>query len=272
MDKNIPVCFGAIAGDVIGSRFEHNRPKRPNFTLVKSTCFFTDDTVLTIAVAAALLQGGDYGKFIREYALLYPNAGFGSYFWRWMASENPQPYNSFGNGSAMRVSPVAWAFNSIEDVLRESERTAVVTHNHPEGIKGAQAVALAIYLARTGVQKADIKSEIEQRFGYDLSRRLDDIRPAYRWDSTCPGSVPESIVSFLDGDNFESAIRNAINLGGDADTMAAIAGSIAEAYYGIPSEIVNAVREHIPAEFSSVLDEFIQTYLPSRQGHSDKLP
>lgn len=259
--KSFPFCFGAIAGDVIGSRFERNRPKDPQFTLVKNTCFFTDDTVLTIAVADALLHDGDYGKYIREYALRYPKAGYGSYFRRWMASDNPQAYNSFGNGSAMRVSPVAWAFTSANDVFRQAEKTALITHNHSEGIKGAQAVALSIYMARTGLQKPEIKSEIETRFGYNLSRRLDHIRPSYRWDSTCPGSVPESIIAFLEAHDFESAVRNAINLGGDADTMAAIAGSIAEAYYGIPAGIIKAVHERIPMEFWRVVEEFNQRFV-----------
>jgi ADP-ribosylglycohydrolase len=167
-----------------------------------------------------------------------------------------EPYNSFGNGSAMRVSPVAWAFKAGEEVLREAERSAAVTHNHPEGIKGAQSVALAIYLARTGADKDQIRKEIEARFGYNLHRTLDEIRPAYQWDSTSPGSVPESIIAFLESTDFESALRNAILLGGDADTMAAIAGSIAEAYYGVPEEIVAEVRKRLPADLMDVVEQF----------------
>ena len=197
-----------------------------------------------------------------EYARRYPKAGYGSYFRRWLKEDGVKPYNSFGNGSAMRVSPIGWAFNSMEEVLLEAERSAAVTHNHHEGIKGAQSVALAIYLARTGSEKEEIRQEIETRFGYDLRRSLDEIRPSYKWDSTCPGSVPESIIAFLESTDFESAIRNAILLGGDADTMAAISGSIAEAYYGgVPSEIEAESRRRLPPELLNIIELFSSSHL-----------
>lgn len=253
----LPTClFGAIAGDMIGFRFEWNKCTNPDFTLFTKNPHFTDDTVLTVAVASAILDQRGYVESIVEYARKYPKAGYGSFFRRWLANDGVEPYNSFGNGSAMRVSPVAWAFKAGEEVLREAERSAAVTHNHPEGIKGAQSVALAIYLARTGVDKDQIRNEIEARFGYDLHRTLDEISLTYQWDSTSPGSVPESIIAFLESTDFESTIRNAILLGGDADTMAAIAGSIAEAYYGVPEEIVVEVRKRLPADLLDVVEKF----------------
>jgi ADP-ribosylglycohydrolase len=255
-----PTClFGAIAGDMIGFRFEHNKCTDPNFALFTKNPHFTDDTVLTVAVADAILNQREYREAIVEYARKYPKAGYGSFFRRWLANDGVEPYNSFGNGSAMRVSSVGWAFDSVEDVVHESECSAAVTHNHPEGITGAQSIALAIYLARTGVEKDQIRDEIETRFGYNLRRTLKEIRPNYKWDSTCPGSVPESIIAFLESTDFESAVRNAILLGGDADTMAAISGSIAEAYYGVPEEIVAEVRKRLPADLLDVVEKF-QTY------------
>ena len=248
--------FGAIAGDMIGSRHEWKACTDPQFALFSKSSKFTDDSVLTIAVADAILNQRGYVEAIVEYARKYPKAGYGSFFRRWIANDGVEPYNSFGNGSAMRVSPVAWAFQTEEEVLRESEHSAAVTHNHLEGIKGAQSVALAIHLARTGADKDQIREEIESRFGYNLHRTLNEIRPAYQWDSTCPGSVPESIIAFLEATDFESTIRNAILLGGDADTMAAIAGSIAEAYYGVSEEIVAEVRKRLPADLLDVVDRF----------------
>lgn len=264
--KNIPhprsCLLGAIAGDMIGSRHEWKACTDPQFALFSKSSKFTDDSVLTIAVADAIIHQRGYGESIVEYARRYPKAGYGSYFRRWLKEDGVQPYNSFGNGSAMRVSPVGWAFDSIEDVLREAERSASVTHNHPEGIKGAQSVALAIYLARTGLEKEEIQRELETRFDYDLRRSLNDIRPNYQWDSTCPGSVPESIIAFLESTDFENAIRNAILLGGDADTMAAIAGSISEAYYGgVPVEIEKEVRSRLSHELADMVDIFASNYL-----------
>ncbi len=252
-----PTClFGAIAGDMIGFRFEWNKCTDLDFALFTKNPHFTDDTVLTVAVADAILNQRGFGEAIVEYARKYPKAGYGSFFRRWLANDGIEPYNSFGNGSAMRVSPAAWAFNTEEDILREAEYSAAVTHNHPEGIKGAQSVALAIYLARVGTGKDQIREQVETRFGYNLRRTLAEIQPTYQWDSTSPGSVPESIIAFLESTDFESTVRNAILLGGDADTMAAIAGSIAEAYYGVPEEIVSEVRKRLPADLLDVVDRF----------------
>jgi ADP-ribosylglycohydrolase len=259
--KSTTCLYGAIAGDMIGSRFEWNRCTDPQFSLFSKSSRYTDDSVLTLAVADSILNQRGYGEMIVEYARRYPKAGYGSYFRRWLAEDGVEPYNSLGNGSAMRVSPVAWAFHTVEDVLREAERSAAVTHNHPEGIKGAQSVALAIYLARTGIGKEEIRQEIETHFGYDLRRSLDDIRPNYKWDSTSPGSVPESLIAFLESTDFESAIRNTILLGGDADTMAAIAGSIAEAYYGgVPEEIIAEVHGRLTPDMVKITKQFNQQY------------
>ena len=254
--------FGAIAGDMIGSRHEWKACTDPQFVLFSRRSKFTDDSVLTIAVADAILNQRGYGEAIVDYARRYPKAGYGGYFRRWLKEDGVEPYNSFGNGSAMRVSSVGWAFNSLEEVLLEAERSAAVTHNHPEGVKGAQSVALAIYLARTGVEKEEIRQEIEARFGYDLKRTLNEVRPTYKWDSTCPGSVPESIIAFLESTDFESAVRNAVLLGGDADTMAAISGSIAEAYYGgVPNEMEVEVRRRLEPELLNIVELFASKYL-----------
>jgi ADP-ribosylglycohydrolase len=235
--------IGAIAGDIIGSVYENFRTKRKDFRLFTPVSTFTDDTVLTVAVADAILARSAYGPKIKSYARRHPLRGYGHRFMVWMAKPGIAPYNSFGNGSAMRVSPVAHAFQSEKEVLDHAERTAECTHNHPEGIKGAQATAFAVFLARGGADKDSIRLEIQQRFGYDLSRTIDAIRPEYRIDLTCQGSVPESIIAFLDSTNFEDAIRNAVSLGGDADTQACVAGAIAEAYYkAIPLEILRQVR------------------------------
>ena len=268
LEKNSPpsLCLlGALAGDLIGSVYEFNAPKHTHFRLFTPASRITDDSVLTLAVADAILSGKSYLECIHQYAQAYPNCGYGGFFRQWMRSADPQPYNSFGNGSAMRVSPVGWAFNTVEDVLRQAEASAAVTHNHPEGIKGAQAVALAIFRARTGTSKDDIRHEITARFGYDLSPTLNDIRPAYQFDETCQKTVPPAIIAFLESEDFEDAIRKAVSLGGDADTLAAIAGSIAEAYYGgAPQEMAAQVRERMPGELWSVVEKFSQKVLGSR--------
>jgi ADP-ribosylglycohydrolase len=251
------LLMGAIAGDVIGSRFEFHPHRSTDFELFTSQCRFTDDTLLTIAVADALLHDLNYVETIQQYGRRFPNAGFGGFFRRWLHSENPQPYNSYGNGSAMRVSPVGWAFNSVEDVLKEAERSAAITHNHPLGIQGAQAVALAIFLARTGSSKQLLKKEISQRFDYNLDQTLDEIRPHYAFDETCQGSVPQSIAAFLESNNLEDAIRKAVSLGGDADTQACIAGSIAEAFYGGVNEAMQMeTLRCLPPDFVAILEEF----------------
>jgi ADP-ribosylglycohydrolase len=251
--------LGAIAGDIIGSPYEGRgrQIKTTEFPLFQDYSRFTDDTVLTIAVGHAILTDVDYGSAIRDFARRYPRAGYGGSFYSWMFSDDSLPYNSWGNGSAMRVSPVGWAFDSLEEVLEQSERSAAVTHNHPEGVKGAQATALAVFLARQGESKQNIKQEIARRFSYDLNRTLDEIRPAYHFDVSCQGSVPESIIAFLESDSFEDAVRNAISLGGDSDTMACIAGGIAQAFYGgVPGGIEEEVRKRLPGELWEIVERF----------------
>ena len=203
-------------------------------------CEFTDDTVMTIAVAEGLMNGGtpeDYIKAMKRLGRMYPNAGYGGHFRSWLFTDDCMPYNSWGNGSAMRVSPAGWFFDTLEMTENAAEVSAAVTHNHPEGIKGAKATAAAIFLARNNKSKEEIKSYIENKYGYDLSRTLDEIRQTYEFDVSCMGTVPEAIIAFLESEDFEDAIRNAISLGGDSDTLAAITGSIAEAAYGVPDEI-----------------------------------
>lgn len=253
--------LGAIIGDVVGSVYEHHRIKTTDFPLFHHRSRFTDDTVLTIAVAEAILNQTGYGEAIKAYGQRYPDAGYGGSFAKWIFAEDSEPYHSWGNGSAMRVSPVGLAFSSVEEVLQEAARSAAVTHDHPEGIKGAQATALAIFMARTGAGKEDIRAEIAQRFDYDLDRTVEDIRPGYQFEVSCQKSVPESIIAFLDSNSYEDAIRKAVSLGGDSDTLACIAGGIAEAYYKeIPANMVREVRSRLPEEFLHIVDEFNARY------------
>ncbi len=217
--------IGAIVGDIIGSVYEHYPIKTKDFPLFRPECRFTDDSVLTVAVAKAIMEDGDYRKRIWEIGRRYPHAGYGGSFIRWLQSNDPKPYNSWGNGAAMRVSPVGFAFDTVETVLQEAARTAEISHNHLEGVKGAQATALVVFLARTTRDKDLIRREIVDRFGYDLDRTLEHIRPSYGFDISCQGTVPEAIITFLDGDSYEDAVRNAISLGGDSDTLACIAGA-----------------------------------------------
>lgn len=253
--------LGAITGDIVGSIYENFRTKRKDFTLFTPVSTFTDDTVLTVAVADTILSGGNYGQFIKSYARRHPLRGYGPRFLRWMVTPGVRPYNSLGNGSAMRVSPVAYAFATEADVLREAKRSAECTHNHPEGVKGAQAVALAVFLARTDRGKEHIRKTLANRFGYDLSRTVDEIRPAYTIDLTCQGSVPEAIIAFLDSSSFEDALRNAVSLGGDADTQACIAGAIAEAHYrAIPPEILRQTAKRVAKPLWDRALEFYRKY------------
>jgi len=253
--------LGAIAGDVIGSVYEQDQIKTVEFPFFSSHSTFTDDTVMTVAVAYALIHQLDYATSLKMFGRKYPNAGYGGYFYHWIHAADSQPYYSWGNGSAMRVSPVGFAFDSVGRVLAEAEKSAAVTHNHPEGIKGAQAVALAVFLARAGHSKAEIKRGISRRFGYDLDRTLADIRPSYSFDVSCQGSVPPAIVAFLESTDVETAIRNAISLGGDSDTLACIAGGIAHAFYReIPKHIGSEVRRRLPADLLQIIDEFGAKY------------
>jgi len=253
--------IGAIAGDIIGSVFEAHSIKSTDFPLFNRYSRFTDDTVLTVAVAYSILEKVDYVTSFKTFGQKYPNAGYGGSFYNWLFSSDSKPYNSWGNGSAMRVSPIGFAFDSIEDVLNEARRSAEVTHNHPEGIKGAQATALAIFLARMGESKEKIRREISERFDYNLNQTLNKIRPRYRFDVSCQGSVPESVIAFLESEDFEDAIRKSISLGGDSDTMACITGGIAQAFYKeIPHEIISNVRRRLPEEFLLIIDEFNAKY------------
>jgi ADP-ribosylglycohydrolase len=249
--------IGAIAGDIIGSVYEFGRTKSKDFPLFGPESEFTDDTVLTVAVAKAILTDGDYCKAVLDFGRRYPDASYGGHFAEWLRSPDPKPYNSWGNGSAMRVSPVGFAFDSIDDVLRESARTAEFTHNHPEGIKGAQATALAAFLARTARDMDVIRKEIATRFGYDLARTVDEIRPAYGFDESCQRTVPEAIIAFLDSTSYEDAVRNAVSLGGDSDTLACITGGIAEAFYGpVAPSIRQKVQEILTPELWGITIEF----------------
>lgn len=253
--------LGAIAGDIIGSIYERNNIKTKQFPLFRDASRFTDDTVLTVAIADAVLHHGDYIDALKRYHQSFPRAGYGGTFKTWATSDSREPYNSWGNGSAMRVSPIGFAFDMLETVLQEAERSAAVTHNHPEGIKGAQATAAAIFLARQGQSKSDIKAYIESTFAYDLSQSLDEIRPAYQFDVSCQGSVPQAITAFLESSDFEDAIRNAISLGGDSDTIACIAGSIAEVFYrGVPEAIAQAVKTRLDPSLLQVTEIFIDRY------------
>jgi ADP-ribosylglycohydrolase len=249
--------LGAIAGDIIGSVFEWDNNRSKDFPLISRKSDFTDDTVMTIATAEVLLYQGDYARAYKKFGRLYPGRGYGGRFAVWLNSRDLSPYNSFGNGSAMRVSPVGFFFDSIEEVLEEAKKSAAATHNHPEGIKGAQATAAAIFLARIGKSKDEIRTYIEGEFQYDLSRRLDEIRPTYEFDETCQGSVPESIIAFLESESFEDAIRNAISIGGDSDTIACITGGVAEAYYGgVPEKIVKKVMGILDERMRGIIEKF----------------
>jgi len=253
--------MGAIIGDVIGSRFEGRYKKSTDFILFNKKSRFTDDSVLTVAIADALLNNDDYGSVLQKFGKKYPDAGYGGNFYKWIFLENPQAYNSWGNGSAMRVSAIAYAFNNLEAVLEEAKKSAEVTHNHPEGIKGAQAIASAVFLARTGKEKSEIKDYIQTKFDYNLERKLDDIRLIYRFDVSCQGSVPEAIIAFLESSDFESAIRLAISIGGDSDTIAAMTGSIAEAFYKeISKGIIEETNKRLPDEFLKIMDQFKEKY------------
>jgi len=248
--------LGAIVGDILGSYYEFHKIKSKEFDLFHPESKFTDDTVLTCAIANSILNGISYKDSVSDFGLRYFEVGYGSSFKKWLKSDNKEPYNSWGNGSAMRVSPVAWAYDNEEKVLQEARKTAKITHNHPEGIKGAQATALAIFMARNGASKEAIKKRISKDYQYDLNRKVDEIRPTYKFEISCQKSVPESIICFLESTSFEDCIRNCISLGGDADTISAIAGSIAEAYYGIPENIEKQICRYLSKELMQIVEEF----------------
>ena len=249
--------LGAIIGDVAGSYFEHFPTKSLDAILFREDSGATDDTVLSLAVADWILNGGQLQHYFHEYVARYPGAGYGGTFINWARCREMEPYDSWGNGSAMRVSPVAYVKDSLEEVLQLAEQTAAVTHNHADGIAGAQATAAAIFMARTGSSKAEIRDFIKSRFDYDLDRKIEEIRPRYSFDVSCAGSVPESIISFLESDSFESAIRIAISLGGDADTMACIAGAIAEPFYGgVPLKLWQTTKSYLDERQLATVNEF----------------
>jgi ADP-ribosylglycohydrolase len=254
--------LGAIAGDVIGSSYESLGEKKFEFPLFTEWSKFTDDTVMTCAIADAVLLGELYADAMRSWGKRYPMAGYGQGFERWIFDDTMKGYGSSGNGSAMRVTAIGLSGTSIEEVLLKAEESAMCTHNHPEGIQGAQAIALAVWLAKNKASKSEIRTEITTRIGYDLTRTLNDIRPGYGWSASCKDSVPESILCFLEAENYEHAIRNAISLGGDADTMAAMAGAIAAAYWdGVPVEIAEKVLPHLSVDILDTLNHFSARYI-----------
>ncbi len=254
--------LGSIAGDIIGSIYEFNNIKSNVFPLITEDSFFTDDTVLTIATADCILSNGSYPRYYKKYFRKYPDSGYGGNFSIWGNSEDLSPYNSFGNGSAMRVGPIGYIYSTMEETLAEAEKSAAATHNHPEGIKGAQAVASCVYLAKAGKKKKEIKEYITSNFNYKLDDTLEDIRPGYIFDETCQGSVPQAIIAFLESTDLEDAVRKAVSIGGDSDTIACITGGIAEAYYGpVPEDIRSQVLKKLDKDLLEVIFKFYDKYI-----------
>ncbi|MHA1369550.1 MAG: ADP-ribosylglycohydrolase family protein [Promethearchaeota archaeon] len=253
--------LGAIAGDIIGSIFEYSGADRPDFKIDWDRCFYTDDTVLTVALADYMLHGGDWIDFLKNYTREYPNRGYGLHFFYWANSDSREPYNSWGNGSAMRVSPVGFAYDTLDKVLEEAKNSAKVTHNHPEGIKGAQATAACIFLARTGATKKEIKDHIKKNFSYDLSKPIEQIRKQRPSDISCQSTVPIAIQAFLESRDFEDSIRLSITAHEDADTVACITGGIAQAFYGgVPKEISTKILQMLDSKLLDVTLEFCRKY------------
>lgn len=265
--KGERTMLGAIIGDVVGSRFEWNNIKTKEFTFFTDQCFVTDDSIMTLALAKAVLESDSAFQNVSQKAVTwmqtigrnYPDCGYGSAFCAWMFSEHPQPYNSFGNGAAMRVSAAGFAAASLEEAKRLSKELTEVTHNHPEGLKGAEATAAAIFLARTGHSIQEIRAHIDRNY-YPMNFTLDEIRPTYQFNETCQETVPQALMAFLESTGFEDAIRNAISIGGDSDTVAAITGSVAEAYYGVPASIRETALTYLPPELRTILEEFEARY------------
>lgn len=269
--------LGAIIGDIAGSRFEFNNNRSKEFELFTKGCFVTDDSIMTLAVAKAIMEteksiepsisnddlNGDYFqllakltiRYMQEIGRKYPDCGYGGMFARWMFSNNPEPYNSFGNGAAMRISPAGFAARSESEAIRLSRAITSVTHNHTEGIKGAEATVVAIYMARSGFHKSEIRDRISKDY-YPLDFTIDEIRPVYKFNETCQKTVPQAIEAFLESKSFEDAIRTAISLGGDSDTIAAITGAIAEAYYGVPDDIRDKALSYLDDELRAIYDEW----------------
>lgn len=253
--------IGAIAGDIIGSVYEWNSIKTKQFELFSRHCFFTDDSILTTALADSIMTGKPYVENLKAFAQDYPDGGYGGRFRRWVQSSDSKPYNSWGNGAAMRISPVGFAYSSLEEVLTRAKEFTEITHNHPEGIKGGQATAVAIYLARHGATKDDIRDYIVATFNYDLSKHTDEIRPTYRFHESSQETVPQAIRAFYDSVDYEDAIRIAISLGGDSDTLACITGGIAQAFYdGVPDHIQQRVYEILDQRLARITREFMAKY------------
>jgi ADP-ribosylglycohydrolase len=254
--------LGAIIGDIVGSRFEFNNTNRMDFELFTDESSYTDDTICTVAIADAILNGKSYKDSLLEWCRKYPNpkGAYGGSFAHWIHSADPQPYNSYGNGSAMRVSPIGWAFDNYQDVLNQAKLSAEVSHNHPEGIKGAQCIADLIYHLRTGkIGKDAVKRCVKHSFGYEI-QPVDYIRETNSFDETCQITVPQAISCFLEGTDFEEIIRLAISIGGDSDTISAIAGSLAEAYYHIPMNIWSETMDYLPGDMQSVIGSFYMKF------------
>jgi len=259
--------LGAIIGDIVGSRFEWDRIKTKDFEFFMRDCFMTDDSIMTLAVAKAIVESKKdpdilrktIAGHLREVGRPYPDCGYGGKFYMWMYSDDPKPYNSYGNGAAMRVSPCGFAASSLEEAKMLSKIVTEVTHNHPEGIKGAEATTAAIYLAREGRSIPEIRDHIDKNY-YPMNFTLDEIRPAYTFNETCQKTVPQAIMSFLESTGFEDAVRNAVSLGGDSDTLGAITGSIAEAYYGIPADIRESALRYLDKRLLAILKEFESRY------------
>ena len=253
--------LGAIAGDIIGSVYENDNIKTTEFPLFQEACTFTDDSVLTVALADSIISGASYFDKLKEYYRLYPNAGYGFSFTQWAATKTSEPYHSWGNGAAMRVSPVGFAYDTLDEVLKEAAKSAAFTHDHIEGIKGAQATASAVFLARTGKSKSEIKSFIETKFEYDLDPTIDQIRKTYKLDLSCQGTVPQAMVAFLESADYEQAIRKAISIGGDSDTLACIAGGIAHAFYKeVPDFIVDKIYSILDSRLRQTTTLFCNKY------------
>lgn len=261
--------YGAILGDMIGAPYEFDRsPKSKFFEMFNRSIRYTDDSMMTIAIADAVMDAGIdadeatmksfFVKSMQKWGREYPDAGYGGMFYNWLYAENPEPYGSFGNGSAMRVSSIGWFFDSLQRTREVARWSAEVTHNHPEGIKGAEAIASAIYMARTGATKEEILKYIISEFGYDFSQSCDEIRPWYRFDVTCQGTVPPAITAFIEGIDFEDVIRTAVSLGGDCDTLTCISGGMAEAFYDVPKEFKEECEKRLPADARKVLIAFLK--------------
>ena len=258
--------IGALAGDIIGSVYEWNNIKTREFELFSPDCFFTDDSILTVALADTILTGTPYRENLKKFTRLYPKGGYGGRFSRWAFSGETEPYNSWGNGAAMRISPAGWAYGDLETVLEKAEEFTAVTHNHPEGIKGGQATAAVVFLARTGETREAIRKYVEEEFGYDLSRTVEEIRPGYTFDESCQGTVPPALRAFLEAEDFEDAIRAAVSLGGDTDTVACITGAAAGAFFGVPGEIGEKVYSILDRRLGEITREFTARYCRGGQG------